>query len=138
MSHSICYQEEVNIRGAFLCKHTGLRHPTSDTHDCCANLSARLGVQCGCWGSHAALGGAGLGQVQGWWPQGLAQGHGGDVPYSPWAAVGPRRHCDRSLTLRDLLGAGRRRANLGLGKVDEELSTVTKENKPHSLTIPSC
>lgn len=60
------------------------------------------------------------------------------VPYSPGAAPGPRRHCDRSLTLRDLLGAGRRRANLGLGRVDEELSTVTKENKPHSLTITSC
>lgn len=58
-----------------------------------------------------------------------------DVPYSPHAPAGSRQLCDRSLTLRDLLGAGHRRANWGLGKVDEELSTVTKENKPHSLSI---
>lgn len=58
-----------------------------------------------------------------------------DIPCSPRVPAGSRRHWDRSFTLRDLLGAGCRWANLGLGKVDEELSTVTKENKPHSLAI---
>lgn len=67
--------------------------------------------------------------------QGGGAGGSGDVPHSARAPAGSRRHCDRSFTLWHLLGAGRRRANLGLGKVDEELSTVTKENKPHSLTV---
>lgn len=70
-------------------------------------------------------------------PAGPRVGEQQDVPYSVPAPAGSCRHCDRSLALRDLLGAGRRRANLGLGKVDEELSTATKENKPHSLTITS-
>lgn len=61
-----------------------------------------------------------------------------DVPCSLHVPVGSRRHWDRSFTLRDLLGAGRGWASLGLGKVDEELSTVTKENKPHSLAITLC
>lgn len=58
-----------------------------------------------------------------------------DIPCSLRVPAGSRQHWDRSFTLRDLLGAGRGWANLGLGKVDEELSTVTKENKPHSLAI---
>lgn len=33
--------------------------------------------------------------------------------------------------LHDLAAAALRRMDLGLGNVDEELSTVTKENKPH-------
>ena len=37
-----------------------------------------------------------------------------------------------SLTLRDRSRAARGQAGLGLGTVDEELSTVTEENKPHS------
>jgi len=64
----------------------------------------------------------------GWW---AAE----DIPCSPRVPAGSRQHWDRSFTLRDLLGAGRWWASWGLGKVDEELSTVTKENKPHSLAI---
>lgn len=58
-----------------------------------------------------------------------------DIPYSLRVPAGSRWHWDRSFTLRDLLGAGRRWVNLGLGKLDEELSTVTKEKNPHSLAI---
>lgn len=58
-----------------------------------------------------------------------------DIPCSLRVPAGSRQHWERSFTLRDLLGAGRRWASLGLGKVDEELSTVTKENKPHSLAV---
>lgn len=61
-----------------------------------------------------------------------------DIPCSLRVPAGSRQHWERSFTLRDLLGAGRRWASLGLGKVDEELSTVTKENKPHSLAVTLC
>lgn len=66
---------------------------------------------------------------------GLGWAAAGDVPCSLRVPAGSRWHWDRSFTLRDLLGAGRGWASLGLGKVDEELSTVTKEKKPHSLAI---
>lgn len=61
-----------------------------------------------------------------------------DIPCSLRVPAGAHQHWDRSFTLWDLLGAGRRWVNLSLGKVDEKLSTVTKENKPHSLAITLC
>lgn len=101
-------------------------------------LSACLGVGCGWQGLPVRLSRAVLGE-EGWeegarvvvsTAAGLGWRAAQDVPCSLRVPVG---HWDRSFTLRDLLGTGRRWANLGLGKVDEELCTVTKEKKPHSL-----
>lgn len=58
-----------------------------------------------------------------------------DIPCSLHVPAVSRWHWDRSFMLWDLLEARRSWANLGLGKVDEKLSTVTNKNKPHSLAV---
>lgn len=63
---------------------------------------------------------------------GQAQQAAPDIPKGQGLRVQVRRQQDKSLTLCDLPGTARAQAGLRLGNVNDELSTATKDNNPHS------